>query len=117
MIRFILISLLLFSLPSCLDPDCANEIKGELISPDKTKKIVLFSRGCGATTGFNTQASILDITEDLTEQPETFFTIDKASAKVKWISQSKILVIIQSGAQIFKQESLQDGITIEYREE
>jgi hypothetical protein len=41
-------------------PDmCGNEVISESHSPDGAKKIVVFQRGCGATTGFSTQASLL----------------------------------------------------------
>ena len=37
---------------------CGNEILGEFASPDRKKKVVVFQRDCGATTGFSTQASL-----------------------------------------------------------
>jgi hypothetical protein len=35
---------------------CGNEILAESLSPDGSKKFVVFQRSCGATTGFSTQA-------------------------------------------------------------
>src|SRR5882757_3734258 len=39
--------------------ECENSLLGEYVSPDGTRKIVVFERSCGATTGFSTQASLL----------------------------------------------------------
>jgi hypothetical protein len=38
---------------------CENEISQSVISPSGKMKAVVFSRNCGATTGANTQVSII----------------------------------------------------------
>lgn len=42
---------------SCETP-CEYEVLSSLPSPDKTKKAVLFSRNCGATTGYNLRVTV-----------------------------------------------------------
>ena len=44
---------------------CENTLIEEVDSPDGVWKIVVFDRGCGATTGFSTQVDILKATESL----------------------------------------------------
>ena len=39
---------------------CGNDLVREYVSPDGGKKVVVFQRSCGATTGFSTQASLLE---------------------------------------------------------
>ena len=47
-------------------PDmCGNEIIKTITSPSNKKKLVLFERNCGATTGFSTQISIINDNETL----------------------------------------------------
>ncbi|HMA80026.1 MAG TPA: hypothetical protein VKR81_04015, partial [Candidatus Binatia bacterium] len=38
---------------------CLNQIFKESVSPDESKKFVVFQRSCGATTGFSTHASLI----------------------------------------------------------
>lgn len=44
---------------------CANEIIEEIPSPNKGFKAVIFTRDCGATTGYSTQLSIIDNSANL----------------------------------------------------
>lgn len=105
-----------FALASCFRSDCINEVHQELVSPDGRKKIVVFSRNCGATTGINTQASVLGKSEKLPDEAGNAFVVDKGSAKVSWKKDGGILVVIESGARIFKKEPSVGGISIEYHE-
>lgn len=107
---------LLFALAGCLGTDCVNEVHQELVSPDGIKKIVVFSRNCGATTGINTQASVLGKSDKLPDEAGNAFVVDKGSAKVSWKKDGGILVVIEPGARVFKKEPSVGGISIEYRE-
>lgn len=40
--------------------DCDNEVLGVFPSPDGRLSAVVFNRGCGATTGFNVQVSVVE---------------------------------------------------------
>ena len=55
---------------------CGNEILSEFVSPDNSKKIVVFQRDCGATAPFSTQASLLAITEKLPDEGGNVFSAD-----------------------------------------
>jgi hypothetical protein len=49
-----------FVLNELFDGLCGDYIFKEYSSPDKTKKVVIYERDCGATTTWNTNISILD---------------------------------------------------------
>lgn len=93
---------------------CGNEVKEELLSPDGKMKLVVFSRDCGATTGFSTQASLLSANATLPNSPGNVFIIDDGDAAVSWENNSKISVLFLRGSHVFKQETLVRGVTIEY---
>ncbi len=115
MIRSFVISLAFFSLAGCLGSDCSNEPIAEVASPGGTKKIVLFSRNCGATTGFNTQGTILNRGDVVPNDSGSAFIIDSGSAKVSWVGESKIVVTLEGGARAFKKETSDRGVAIEYQ--
>jgi hypothetical protein len=115
MILHFAICLTLFSLAGCLGTECANEPITEVTSPDGTKKIVLFSRNCGPTTGFNTQGTILDRGDVLPNESGSAFIIDSGSANASWAGNSKIVVTLEGSARAFKKETFDRGVTIEYQ--
>lgn len=115
MIRYFVIFPAFMSIVGCSDIECANESIAEVVSPDGTKKIVLFSRNCGATTGFNTQGSVLNRRVDLPNESGSAFIIDNGTAKVFWADNSKLIVIFESSARVLKRESSDCGITIDYQ--
>jgi hypothetical protein len=98
-----------------MDSDCSNEVSTEAISPDGTQKIVLFSRNCGATTGFNTQGSVLERTDALPDSGGSAFIIDHGTAKVSWVDNTKIIVILEGDARVYKKEISVHGVSIEYQ--
>lgn len=98
-----------------LEFECANEPTEEIASPDGSKKMVLFSRDCGATTGFNTQCSILANSEPLPDERGNVFVIDNGTAKVTWVDDSSVLVTFEADVRIFRQESAVGGVEVEYR--
>jgi hypothetical protein len=107
--------ILVFGLAGCLGSDCVNDVREEMVSPDGKKKIVVFMRNCGATTGLNTQASVLEKEEKLPADSGNAFVIDKGDAKVSWTKDGGILVVVDGSARVFKKEPSVRGIPIEYR--
>ena len=105
------------TLAGCLGSECVNEVSEVLESPDGTKKVVVFSRNCGATTGFNTQASIVETKQELPDASGNAFVVDKGAVKLSWKKDGGILVVFDRGVRMFKQESAVSGVAIEYREE
>ena len=114
MIRLFTICLALFSL-GCSGDECANEPIAKVVSPDGRKKIVLFSRNCGATTGFNTQGTILNRGDVLPNESGSAFIIDSGTAKVFWVDDSKIVVTLEGGVRAVKKEPSDQGVALEYQ--
>ncbi|OYV07012.1 MAG: hypothetical protein CFE26_03255 [Verrucomicrobiales bacterium VVV1] len=115
MIRLFAICLTLFAFAGCLRSECSNEPIAEVISPDGTKKIELFSRNCGATTGSNTQGTVLIRGDSLPNEPGSAFVVDGGSAKISWAGDSRIVVTLERGARAFKKETSDKGVKIEYQ--
>jgi hypothetical protein len=92
-----------------------NEVREELPSPDGTKKIVIFCRNVDATTGLNTQASIIAKNAKLPSEAGNTFIIDNGDAKVRWTNDDHLLVVFSPGTRIFRNEKSVYGVSIEYK--
>ena len=115
-VRLLMVRLLAV-LPACTgDADCENEIREVLVSPDGAKKLVIFSRDCGATTGFNVQISVLDRSRDLSDAAGNLFISGEGKVKAVWKNERKVVIGFEKGLEIFKPEQSSDGIEAEYRE-
>ncbi|HAB17917.1 MAG TPA: hypothetical protein PLX89_19160 [Verrucomicrobiota bacterium] len=117
MLRLLASLTVCLTLAGCLGSECVNEVSEVLESPDGTKKIVVFSRNCGATTGFNTQASIIETKQKLPDAGGNAFVVDKGTAKVSWKKDGGVAVVFDRGVRVFKKEPAVSGVAIEYREE
>lgn len=60
---------------------CGNEPISEIQSPDKSLKVVIFQRNCGATTGFSTQVSILPANRQLPNESGNIMVVDTDHGK------------------------------------
>ncbi len=114
------LSLLLIGGTAC----CDNELAADIPSPNGTHRAVVFSRGCGATTGFNTQISILGLGEGLRGSGNLWVADDSVrgpvgkrggpDVHVLWRSPDTVEVEFAPGVRVFKQEGRVDGITAVY---
>ena len=57
-------------------PMCENSILSEALAPGQELKAVVFSRSCGATTGFSTQVSVLSAHDALPDAGGNAFVAD-----------------------------------------
>ena len=103
-------------LTGCSVNEPVNTVSRELPSPDNTKKVVIFCRDAGATTGFNTQVSVLAKEDKLPNEGGNALIIDHGSAGVAWKPDGGLLVTLEHGCRVFKQESQVNGVAIDYRE-
>jgi len=118
------------SLGSCGSADpCGNKITSWVPSPDGSKVLVVFLRGCGATTRPTTQASLLSKDEEFLLQPTTWASTKSGNALVvddgewnspssveaRWTSARELVLIHQSRAKVILQESSVLGVSIEHR--
>lgn len=104
----------LVALNGC-DAGCGNEVASTFESPRGGRIAVVFNRNCGATTGFNTQLSVLPKGEASPSEAGNALIADGALAlRVRWVSESELVVTGHQGAKIFKQEKLANGVLISY---
>lgn len=105
---------------------CGNDLLAEIVSPDSTKKIVVFQRDCGATTGFSTQASLLDADEKLENEKGNIFEADTnhgaapsgigggPAVTVVWDSGRSVVVVHHPNARLLKAEQEVSGVRFSY---
>jgi len=105
---------ILVALGGC-DAGCGNEVASTIESPRGGHVAVIFNRNCGATTGFNTQLSVLAKGDAVPKEAGNTFIADGSLAlKVRWVSESQLVVAGVQGAKIFKQEKLANGVVVSY---
>ena len=108
-------------------PDlCGNEVISEVLSPDGTRKAVVFSRDCGATTDVSTQVAVLKLGESLGSNPESVLAADTNRGTAArgawggpeviahWNSASELVVRVATGARILRSGSSPSAITIKH---
>lgn len=99
---------------------CTDDIYDTISSPDGKMSAVIFSRNCGATTGFNYQISILPFGVN-PKGGGNIFVADKINAysikyKLEWKGNKMINIRVTSDARIFKKENNFSGVLINYLE-
>lgn len=109
---------------------CATTVFDEIPSPSKKLKAVVFQIDCGATTDFNTQVAIVKAsfdTSDAKSLPKGFFVADKdhgrapagitqgPEVRLTWKSDEILNLQYHQFARVFRSESEQRGVTIEYQ--
>ena len=108
-------------------PDmCANEVISESSSPDGGKRLVVFQRDCGATTGFTTQASVLASNTPLPNKGGNLYVSDTnhgaapngpgggPSLKVTWVSSQSVVLTHHPKVRVLKSEAEVDGVRASY---
>ena len=105
---------------------CGNEILREFVSPDNSKKVVVFERDCGATTDFSTQASLLGISEKLPDEGGNVFSADTnhgatpsgagggPELRVRWESSNRVVLEHHTAARVFKASRRIDQTEVRY---
>lgn len=93
LILFFITIFLASFLAGCIANECVNEPSQTIVSPLRTLKVVVFSRDCGATTGFNTQVSILGANETLPDEGgNTFISNMSLPIVMRWSSDSALQI-------------------------
>lgn len=105
---------------------CQNIVASRIPSPDGKHVAVLFQRDCGATTGFSTQISVLDASDDRSGSGNTFIADDDHGAarvgnwdgswaETKWLSADRLLVRYAAKSRLFKQNERVSEVSIIYQ--
>ena len=97
-------------------PFIEQSVYQEVTSPNNVYKAVEFSRDGGATTGFNTQVSIIKMGKKLPDKPGNIYISDgRAFVTFVWISDTELHIKIRGeGYRSIKSETLYKGINIVY---
>jgi hypothetical protein len=112
----VLISICVLVLSSLFGGMCANDVIKEVVSPDGKKKVVVFQRNCGATTGFSTQASVLTVSRSLPNDGGNVFSADTnhgaapsgpgggPELEASWVGPKELVLEHHTQARVFKAE-------------
>jgi len=94
---------------------CENEVSQTVISPSGKMKAVVFNRNCGATTGLNTQVSIIPASGSLpSDGGNTLILGGAVPLRVEWLSDSTLRLGGLGGAKVFLQSHSAAGVSISY---
>ena len=106
---------------------CDNRIVREMLSPNDSKRVVLFERDCGATTDFSTQISILPVGQQLGTSAGNIFVADAnhdivsvdshgvMAVDITWKNDQEIEITYPTRARIFLKAPEYQGIRIVYK--
>src|SRR5258706_8051868 len=108
---------------------CGNKIVNEINSPDKKCKVVIFTRDCGATTGFSTQVSVIESDDKLekndngnilimSDKTGDGLTFENGGAKVKarWDGNNDLRIYFDQRTETSKQRNRIEDIKISYEQ-
>ena len=119
-----LVLLAVLSGAACADP-CANSVVRDLVSPDGSRHAVLFTRDCGATTGFSSHVSILS-SDRLPDGSGNSLVVDGDGAsppdwpgrgpavEVRWTGPRSLEIRHDAVVNVYKKESRIDDVEVRY---
>jgi len=118
---FCILAYLFFEL-SNFDP-CENDVIQQIQSPDGQSKVVIFERGCGATTSTSTQVSILPTGSDLPDEVGNIFITDSnhgaaprgPEISAEWLNRQGLKIIYDRRAAVFTKIKRFKNVTITYK--
>jgi hypothetical protein len=107
---------LLISYIGSIFGECKTAVRSSIPSPDGTKSIVIFEKECGATGGFNTQASIAPAGASFSaERYPAFFVISgEQVVTAKWLGISAVEIAVIPGGKVFRNEQSVGDVKIVY---
>ncbi|MGG3889738.1 DUF5412 family protein [Metabacillus fastidiosus] len=92
---------------------CGNKIVQKVSSPNSEKVAYIFTRDCGATTGFSPQLSILDKDDKFQNKSgNTFRTNNDFS--IEWLDNKHLKVIYHKSSKIYEMDKKVNGVKVEY---
>lgn len=121
----VLLAFMAVSSVGCSDT-CADDIVSRVTSPDGRHVAVLFQRDCGATTGFSTQISIVDVGSKPVGGGNVFVADDDHGsaragawggpwAEARWLQNDRLIVRYASKSRLFRTEAVVSGVRVIYR--
>jgi hypothetical protein len=110
----LLVALLLLATITGCGFGCDDEVTSTLSSPSHTISAFVFNRNCGATTGFNTQVSLVREGAALSGAGNTLILDGTVPLKLRWVSGSRLEITGLGSAKVFKQEQSVAGVSVAY---
>lgn len=99
----------------CEGDMCGNEISQSITSPAGSYIAYVFSRNCGATTGFNTQVSVLPSTAKAPlDSGNLYINSQKIPAQLQWQSDKVLKVSGVISSSTIKQKTTAEGVNVIY---
>src|SRR5690606_17537649 len=107
--------LILFLMYGCMksifSSMCGNQLVNQIESPNRQYKAVIFTRDCGATTGFSTHVSLMKTSDKLENNPGNIFIASGREAVelneiggplviAQWTNNSELLIEATDGIEI-----------------
>jgi hypothetical protein len=96
--------------------ECKTVVRNSIPSPDGSKSIVIFGKECGATVGFNTQASIAPAGGSFSpdKNPAFFVVSGEHVVLARWLGDSAVEIALQEGGKVFRNEQRVGDIKVVY---
>lgn len=103
-----------FQLLAFFSSGCGNAVLSEVVSPDGTRKAVIFRRDCGATTAYSTQISITSAHESLPNLAGNVFISDFVTVHATWSSMNSLVISYPADARVHRTAKTFHDIAIIY---
>jgi hypothetical protein len=99
----------------CTKSQCENDVLRGLPSPDGADIAFVFRRSCGATTGWSTQVSVMNMHRSLKNEAGNVLVIGgDQSVHVTWLGPKRLLVTDFKEPIDYRNSSV-DSVAIEFR--
>ena len=105
-------ALLPLLLSGCIE--CGNEELSRVPSPSGARDAVLFSRNCGATTGFNTQLQIVPSGQEPVGASPLFALDGIVPVTLRWQDEMSLIVSGVDRSRVFGDGTAMDGVEVRY---
>lgn len=105
---------------------CGNSLLAETPSPKGNLRAVVFERNCGATTGFSTQVSVVELGNNLPNEGGNLFVVTTGHGKapsgpgggpdvrVTWLSPTVLRIEYHPLAEVVRAETSFGSVRVEY---
>jgi hypothetical protein len=106
---------------------CSNEVLQEVPSPGGQHKAVIFMRNCGATSGSNTQVSVLSKHFSFLIGGGNVFIADDDNGSApagphggpvvsaRWDGSERLVISYDAGARVFRKEEKRGTVGVSYQ--
>jgi hypothetical protein len=95
---------------------CQKIVHVKIPSPTSTLNAWIFELECGATTGFNTQLSIVPTKErlDYSRFPPAVVVDGKGNIEATWLSPTELAVSLAPSVKVYTRKAESNGVVLRY---